>query len=448
MDPLCFDSVPPLSTFTATGNETGQYTDHYIGPVLLSVTATDNASGVAYTTITVDQGPFQTYSGPFYFYVPGAHCTGGYSVDVAGNTESYQSGCLVIDSNQQFALSVSKSGTGSGTVTSTDGGINCGSTCSSSYWDEEPVTLTATPAAGSVFAGWRNCDLSFGYSCTLTVVADRTATAIFNVPVALQFVPVTPCRVVDTRGPAGDFGGPPIQGGSSRDFAIPGGPCSGIPSAAAAYSLNVTAVPSGRLGYLTVWPTGLTRTQTSILNSLDGRIKANAAVVPAGDNAAVSVYASSTSDVLLDIDGYFTAPSDSTLAFYPLTPCRIADTRNPDGDLGGPFLTGNLERDFPLLQSPCIPQGISAQAYSLNITAVPHPDGQRLGYLTVWPKGQSQPTVSTLNNPTGTIVANGAIVPAGASGAIAVYPNNDTDLLIDINGYFAAPGHGRSVAVH
>lgn len=47
--------------------------------------------------------------------------------------------------------------------------------------------------------------------------------------------------------------------------------------------------------------------------------------------------------------------------------------------------------------------------------------------------------VSTLNNPTGTAVANAAIVPAGTNGAIATYASNDTELIVDINGYFAAP---------
>ncbi len=120
----------------------------------------------------------------------------------------------------------------------------------------------------------------------------------------------------------------------------------------------------------------------------------------------------------------------------------MADTRNDTGDLGGPFLTGNQERDFPVLESTCIPSGVTPAAYSFNFTAVPHPAGQRLGFLTTWPQGQAQPTVSTLNNPTGTIVANAAIVPAGTNGGIAVFPNNDTDLVIDINGYFAAPGQG------
>ena len=53
-----------------------------------------------------------------------------------------------------------------------------------------------------------------------------------------------------------------------------------------------------------------------------------------------------------------------------------------------------------------------------------------------------EPLVSTLNDLTGTIVANAAIVPAGTGGDISVYPSNDTDLIIDINGYFAPPGTG------
>ncbi len=259
-------------------------------------------------------------------------------------------------------------------------------------------------------------------------------------PTPAQFVAVTPCRAVDTRNANGTFGGPAITGHMSRDFPLAESDnLCGIPSTAIAYSLNVTVIPDGRLGYLTIWPSSQAQPTVSLMNSLDGRIKANAAIIPAGmPNGSVSVYVTDTTNVVLDIDGYFTAPSDSTLAFYALTPCRVVDTRNPNGHLGGPFMTGSHERDFPILESSCIPSGVSPAAYSFNVTAVPHPSGQRLGYLSVWPAGQQQPVVSTLNNPTGTIVANAAIVPVGTNGGIAVYPNNDTDLLIDINGYFAA----------
>ena len=258
-------------------------------------------------------------------------------------------------------------------------------------------------------------------------------------PTPWQFVPVTPCRVVDTRNQNGEFGGPALAGGTYRSFPIPQGGCE-IPATAAAYSLNVTVVPSGSLGYLTIWPTGKSQPLVSTMNSLDGRIKANAAIVPAGASGAVDVYVSNTTDVVLDIDGYFAPVGNSTLAFYPLTPCRVLDTRLANGSLGGPYLFADQQRDFPVLDSSCIPSNANASAYSMNFTVVPV-EGS-LGYLTVWPTGESRPLVSTLNNPTGTIVANAAIVPAGTGGEIAVYPSNDTQLAVDINGYFAAPGQG------
>jgi YVTN family beta-propeller protein len=259
----------------------------------------------------------------------------------------------------------------------------------------------------------------------------------------LQFIPVTPCRVADTRRPNGPFGGPPIGADTSRDFAIPASACQ-VPSTAAAYSLNVTVVPDGPLGYLTVWPTGQDRPGVSTLNSLDGRIKADAAIVPAGAAGAVSVFATSTTNVILDINGYFAPVTLSTLAFYPLQPCRVADTRRSNGPLGGPFLKGGAPgRDFPITSSGCIPAKAGALAYSLNFTAVPKGP---LGYLTTWPAGQNQPGVSTLNALTGTITANAAIVQAGSGGDIDVFVSNDSDVVIDINGYFAsAPQGGLSL---
>jgi DNA-binding beta-propeller fold protein YncE len=258
-------------------------------------------------------------------------------------------------------------------------------------------------------------------------------------PTAWQFVPLTPCRVVDTRNPDGPLGGPVIAAGTSRDFPLPQGDCN-IPAAATAYALNVTVVPHGPLGYLTIWPTGQSRPVASTMNSLDGRIKANAAIVAGGTSEAVSVYASSTTDVILDVNGYFVpAPNPVALAFYPLPPCRVADSRKPDGPLGGPYLQGNQQRDFPVTQAAACNIPNTALAYSLNFTVIPKP---ALGFLSVWPKGLPQPLVSTLNDLTGTIVANAAIVPAGTGGDITTFVTNDTDLVIDINGYFAPAGPG------
>jgi hypothetical protein len=247
---------------------------------------------------------------------------------------------------------------------------------------------------------------------------------------------MTPCRVADTRWAAGPFGGPSIAGGTSRSFAIPNSAC-GVPSTALAYSLNITAVPQGSLGYLTVWPTGEPQPGVSLFNSWDGRVKANAAIIPAGANGAVSIFVTNTADALIDINGYFVPATDSSaLAFYPLTPCRITDTRWSPGPLGGPSMTAGASRTFPILSSSTCETPSTAQAYSLNFTVVPPGP---VDFLSTWPTGQAMPGVSTLNDVTGTIVANAAIVPAGASGSINVYVSNNTDVLIDINGYFAPP---------
>jgi len=254
---------------------------------------------------------------------------------------------------------------------------------------------------------------------------------------ALQFIPVAPCRVADTRNATGSFGGPEMSAGSTREFDIPQSTCS-IPSTAVAYSLNVTVVPNGALGYLTLWPTGETQPTISTLNS-DGRIKANSAIVPAGTNGGVDVYVTDSTQVVLDIDGYFVpAGTSSALAFYPVTPCRVADTRIATGPLGGPLIGAKTSRDFPVQSSACnIPS--TAQAYALNVTVVPH---GTLGYLTTWPTGETQPVVSTLNAPSGAVTANVAIVPAGTNGDISVYVTNNADVVLDIDGYFAPPGTG------
>jgi hypothetical protein len=82
------------------------------------------------------------------------------------------------DSSTTYTLSVTKSGTGTGTVSG--GSINCGSTCTTSVTSSAPVTLTATPASGSTFAGWSGGGCSGPGSCTMTMNANTSVTATFN----------------------------------------------------------------------------------------------------------------------------------------------------------------------------------------------------------------------------------------------------------------------------
>ncbi len=333
---------------------------------------------------------------------------------------------------------------GSGTIQATASDSGCSWSATSTVpW------LHLSPAGG-------NGDLSFSYTVDPNVGVARTSflplggnndgglSFLFQQDSPpppntgpFGFVPVTPCRLVDTRDPdrTGAFGPPSMLSGSLRTIPLSAGGCH-IPATARAYSLNFTIVPQGPFGFLSVWPTGTARPTVSTLNSSTGATVANAAIVAAGTNGAISVYTSDPTDLVIDINGYFIPATDPTaLSYYPLTPCRVADTRLTGL---GP-LVGGLARAFTIGGSCGVPA--TAQAFALNITVVPNGP---LGFLTTWPDGQPQPTVSTLNDQKGVIMANAAIVPAGNNGAIDLYvympQGASTDAVIDVSGYFAPAG--------
>ncbi len=304
--------------------------------------------------------------------------------------------------------------------------------------------------------------LAQGASCTIAIVFAPTGTVIpgtvsiiYNSAYqpavqsalslyessGLRFIPMTPCRVIDTRDADG-YSGSFLTAGVARTYVIPNAPNCTVPNTALAFSFNVAVVPHGSLSYLTIWPSGAARPGVATLNSYDGRVKSAAAIIPATGGGGISVYGTEDTDLVVDIDGYFvpsTAPNYSSgLAFYPITPCRVADTRGAISALGGPALAAGESRAFPVLSSSCaasIPSTVAA--YSFNFAAVP---AGPLGYLTAWPAGQAQPVSAVLNAPTGTVTSNAAIVAAGSFNQISVYASDATNLVIDINGYFAAGG--------
>ena len=148
---------------------------------------------------------------------------------------------------------------------------------------------------------------------------------------------------------------------------------------------------------------------------------------PAGTNGAIAVFPSQSTDLVVDINGYFAAPGANGLSLYPVTPCRVLDTREAGN--GQPF---SGERTVNVVGSPCAPPS-SAKAYVFNATVVPP---ARLGYLTLWPDGEAQPVVSTLNALDGFVTSNMAIVPT-TDGSIDAYASALTQLILDISSYFA-----------
>jgi serine protease len=194
--------------------------------------------------------------------------------------------------------------------------------------------------------------------------------------------------------------------------------------------LNFTAVPKTVLSYFTAYP-GFTDPFVSVMNSDDGRILANNAILAAGVYGTVTMYGSQPTDIIVDVNGYFDAPGGpGALDFYPMVPCRVADTRN---GFGAP--QPNAERVFDVKNSPCNPPA-EARAYFMNLTAVPLGP---LPFVTAYPTGGNRPLVSTLNSFEGNIVANGAIIPASAQGKISVftYTATGSHVVLDLMGYFA-----------
>jgi hypothetical protein len=120
------------------------------------------------------------------------------------------------------------------------------------------------------------------------------------------FVGVTPCRIVDTRGPAGPFGAPALSAAVSRNFTLLAGPCTGFPQQVAAYSLNITVTNTLGPGFIKIYPQDGPVPVVSTVNYVAGQTVANAAIVPAGTGGGITVVAGvSGTDLVIDINGYF-----------------------------------------------------------------------------------------------------------------------------------------------
>ena len=97
----------------------------------------------------------------------------------AGNS-GYSNEACQTTSISPLSITVSKAGSGTGTVGSTPAGITCGSDCTESYAGGTVVTLTATPGSGSRFDGWSGGGCSGTGPCTLTGNSSLSVSATFT----------------------------------------------------------------------------------------------------------------------------------------------------------------------------------------------------------------------------------------------------------------------------
>lgn len=123
-------------------------------------------------------------------------------------------------------------------------------------------------------------------------------------------------------------------------------------------------------------------------------------------------------------------------AFHTLDPCRLLDTRGPDGPYGGPRLFAGSPRVFELVDRCLIPR--SALAVSANVT-VTAPTGA--GYVVLYPGYGGPPGVSTVNFRAGQTRANNVVLPLDDDGRVSAYvgpggSNAFAHVVVDVNGYF------------
>jgi hypothetical protein len=132
---------------------------------------------------------------------------------------------------------------------------------------------------------------------------------------------------------------------------------------------------------------------------------------------------------------FFYTPPPAEASFFTLTPCRILDTRNPNGPLGGPALAANSTRTFTVAGVCGIP--FSATAISANVTVVA---GGTAGFLSLFPGNAFPLGTSTVSFTAGRVRASNSILALSTNGTGTIGVQNGSaatnHVLIDVNGYF------------
>ena len=259
----------------------------------------------------------------------------------------------------------------------------------------------------------------------------------------LQFYPLAhPVRLLDTRaGQAGcDAPGAKITGGTSRTQTAAGRTCDGltIPANAAALVGNATSVQSGG-GYFTLYPSDIAKPNSANSNFAANQILNSLFTVRLGANdGAFKIFASSDTDIVVDITGYYAPPSATGLYFHPLPkPVRLLDTR-PGASAcftPGMALQGNTVRTqlgTTTCDSVLIPAG--AQALTGNATTV---SPQANGFLTLYPADTARPLIASANFQPGVNLNSPFMVGLSPSGEFNIYVASTTDLVIDVTGYYS-----------
>lgn len=251
-------------------------------------------------------------------------------------------------------------------------------------------------------------------SVAVAATTSRVSATTDVVPGATAFVPVQPCRVVDTRSAS------PLAKSSTLDVVV-SGRC-GVRSNATAVAATIAVINPAAPGFATVFPGGSQRPETSTVNYGSGQVVANSQLIALG-GGSLSVYSLEATHLIVDITGYF-VPADGAVAagrFVPGAARRAIDTRLTTTPAPGEAVRVDLG----------LPDEASAAMVTVTAVAKSGPD-----FITAYAAGTVRPTASVVNiDRQRQTRAGTTIVPLG-SGAIDVYTLAGSDVVVDVAGYF------------
>ncbi len=334
----------------------------------------------------------------------------------------------VPDGTTSAALSVTVSGaSGAGYATAWPSGQAMPGT-STINW-----TTGQTRANGTILALGAGGSVDVFVSSPAAVIVDITGvfvTAPGEVS-AGRYSSLTPSRLLDTRS------GARVPSGSEVNVALP----AGVPPDATALAVTITVTDSAGWGYVVAYPSGSPRPSSSVVNTdQGGQTRAATAIVPVS-SSGLTLYLDGDAHVLVDVYGWFSGPSspaDTTGMFVSNAPLRVWDTR----DDYEPVWAGGTMEIYPTSQPANQLWTELAQASSLvfNLTVT---QPASAGWMTAYPARTPRPGTSTINWAIDETVANLAISPWSTYG-VAFYGFGETDILVDITGYFTGTPQAAS----
>jgi PKD repeat protein len=285
------------------------------------------------------------------------------------------------------------------------------------------------PGLTTVAVGGGHVDLYNGSPGTVDLIADVAGYFIKDAA-SEGFNPIYPSRLLDTRTGTGMPFPRQIAAGETFTQKVAGHYTGNVPSHADAALLNITVVNPRASGHLTAFPTGKANPQTSNLNYGAGETVTNSVIVPIGISGSVDFHPNATTDVVIDVVGYFVSGGESYL--MPVSPLRTVDTRTGIGGAAG-VLPGRSTTQYTLDQgAPPLDHGPIAVMFNAKVVGP-----QRGGYLTAYhpTQGWPRPDAATLNFTPGA-VTNNLAVTEDVTAAFHNGSDGNLDLVVDVTGYF------------